>query len=210
MSEMKDYYESISPVAESFRALRTKIKRSFLENGWKTLLITAAGPGEGATSISLDLARSFQKNGDKVLLVDANLRLPALGEQLDARGEGLSDILARGAMPTERIVTPTEEPDLLPAGKAPENPAEMLGSKNMQQLLEALKEQYEIILIDTPPAAVVADAAILSAQTDAVLLVVEDGAANKRQVKKAIDAIEQAGGHLIGAVMNKTSPRDMR
>lgn len=205
MSDQRDYYQNLSPTAEAFRVLRTNLMHAFAENKWKTLVVTAAGPGEGASTVALELARSLVRNGEKVLLVDGNLRIPVLAERTEQQAAGgLSDVLRNKGAYRDVLLSKEGEPDLLGAGTLAENPSELLGSSAMQLLMDDARKHYDYIIIDTPPAAMVADAVIVSSRADATLLVVEDGAADKKEIRQTIEAIEKAGGNLLGAVMNKT------
>lgn len=193
---------SFITIPESFSVLRTNLKRLFVDNQWKSMVITATNQGEGTTTVTRGLARSLHKNGEKVLLIDANFRDPSFNDYATNQQEGLSEFLLEPKDIEAYILHQDNEPDLFLAGTHLENPTEKLGSQAMVALLENLKNRYDYILFDTPPAGGVADALIIGSLADAVLLVIEEGVTDKHQMKKTISAIQQAGGNVIGAVMN--------
>ena len=194
--------------AESIRQLRTNL--TFLRpagrpvRGGEVVVVTSALGGEGRTTTALDLARSVAEAGERVLLVEADLRRPTLGAALHLEaGPGLSDVLA-GHVEVAAAVRPGDVDGLsvLPAGTVPPNPAELLGSPRMADVVAALRLGYEKVLLDTPPLLPVTDAAVCSALADGVLLVVRWGRTSRDEVAEAARMLEQVHASVLGSVLN--------
>jgi polysaccharide biosynthesis transport protein len=195
-----------SQAAEAFRGLRTSILLSTPDLQPKVIVIASSIAGEGKTTVSANLGVSFAHRGESVLLIDADLRRSSLHTQfgLPYSRVGTSTLLTRRTDDTG-IVTPLESlPNLklLPAGPHPPNPAELLGSKRMVELLEAYSLEYDRIIIDTPPILSVADSLALSHLADAVVLVVRSGIARKKAVLRVRDLLQRANSNLVGVVFN--------
>ncbi len=201
MFTIKDNPQSVS--AEAYRILRTNIQYSSFDKKVKSIVVTSAEPGEGKSTTCSNLAVSFAQNGEKVVLIDCDLRKPSMHRIFKVSNiEGLSDILI-GKETFENIVKKDiENLYLIPAGKIPPNPAEMLGSKNMEKLLEKLKEQFDIIILDTAPLQAVTDAQILSTKVDATVLVVKSNVTNKDSLLQAKSLLEKVGANIIGTILN--------
>ncbi len=163
-----------SPSSEAFKALRTRIQYAKLEEvPIRTILLTSSVPGEGKTTISVNLAGSLAQMDKKVLLIDCDLRKPRIHNVFEIdRYPGLSDYLFSNAS-LEEIIRKTkfENLDIVPSGTIPPNPSELLGSKQMKEFLEKMKKQYDFIIIDSPPYISVTDAEILFRITDGTILV---------------------------------------
>ncbi|MEA1991113.1 MAG: polysaccharide biosynthesis tyrosine autokinase [Thermodesulfobacteriota bacterium] len=192
-----------SNVAEGFRTIRTNLLFSSPDVEKKHILITSALPRDGKTLQAANIAISFAKMGKKVLLIDADMRKARIHEIFNLeRSPGLSEYLAgkeSGPQPTE--ITGLE---VFTAGRTSPNPAELLGSKRMKELLESerAKGDFDMIIIDSPPVLSVADAAILSAVTDGVVLVVNAGSTPKPAIQRAIQQLSDVEAKLIGCVLN--------
>lgn len=194
--------------AESIRQLRTNL--AFLRAagtptaGAEVVLVTSALGGEGKTTTALDLARSFAEAGERVLLVEADLRRPTLVPALHLEpGPGLSDVLA-GQAEAGAAVRPggAEGLSVLPAGTVPPNPAELLGSARMAEVVRALRGTYDKVLLDAAPLLPVTDAAVCSAVADGVLLVVRWGRTGRDEVAEAAAMLEQVHADVLGTVLN--------
>ena len=201
MFTIKEKTQSVS--AEAYRTLRTNIQYSSFDKKVKSIVITSAEPGEGKSTTCSNLAISFAQNGEKVILIDCDLRKPSMHKIFKISNiEGLSDILI-GKEKFENIVKQDiENLYLLPAGKIPPNPAEMLGSKNMEKLLEKLKQEFDIIILDTAPLQAVTDAQILSTKTDATILVVKSNVTKKESILKTKKLLEKVEANIIGTILN--------
>src|SRR5690554_2450082 len=195
------HYDPKSPVAEAFRTLRTNLQFSALDRELRTLLVTSAGPGEGKSTITLNLAIAITQSGKEVILVDADLRKPVIHKRFGLRNEiGLTNILVHG--PAEEALQETAVPNLkvVTSGPIPPNPAEMLASGMMDKVRDFLKERAEMVLFDCPPVVAVTDAAVLSRKVDGVLLVVQLGAVEREAARQAKTLLENVKAPLLGIV----------
>jgi len=195
-----------SVLAESFRSLRTSILQSSTVSRPQVLLVTSTQPGEGKTSTAINLALALAQRGERVLLIDGDLRKPEISSTLGLTNtKGLSKVLAKACRLGEAIERPSLSPNLwaLPAGKRPQNPAELLSAPNMEQLLQELRRHFDHLVIDSPPVLLVTDAAVLSKFVDGVLLVVESGVTSRNAVLRAYKTLETSGARILGTVVNK-------
>jgi capsular exopolysaccharide synthesis family protein len=197
--------EPRAPIAEAFRSLRSNIQFSGVDDPIKTLLVTSPGPEEGKSTISANLAVIMAHEGKRVLLVDADLRRPRVHKMMGvSNNQGLTDFFLRSHTELNGIIRSWEYDNLylLTSGKHAPNPAELLGSTRMTQVLNMLRGKYDFVIIDTPPIGAVTDPVILSAKTDAVLLVVEPKKTRMAAAVQAVEQLKRAGANLIGMVYN--------
>lgn len=194
-----------SPISEAFRTLRTNIQFSNIDNELKTILFTSAGPGEGKSSTVANLAVTIAQTGKKVLVIDADMRNPSQHKVFELNNrEGLSTTLVASFSCLEHIQHSQQDGlDILAAGPIPPNPAELLGSKRMKQLLSEVVETYDIVLIDTPPTIAVTDSSVLAQSADGVALIVSSGEVSREYAMKAKEQLEKVGAKIIGTVLNK-------
>ena len=201
-----------SQMAESYRALRTSLLLSNLGAPPKVIMVTSARPQEGKTTTSINTAIVLAQKGVRVLLVDADLRRPSIHKTLGmGPRSGLSNVLTGSATLQQTITTSPILPNLLimPAGTPPPNPAELLASSNMRDLIVELRELYDHIVIDTPPTLSVTDAVVLSPRADATILVIRSGQTTKPALRRARDILMQVNAHVAGVLLNAvdlTSP----
>ena len=201
-----------SQMAESYRALRTSLLLSSLGAPPKVIMITSALPQEGKTTTSINTAIVLAQKGVRVLLIDGDLRRPSIHKTLGmGPHSGLSNVLTGSTTLDEAIVRTTLLPNLfvLPAGTPPPNPAELLASSNMRDVLLQLREQYDHVVIDTPPSLSVTDAVVLSPRADAVILVIRSGQTSKHALRRSRDILFQVNAKLVGVLLNAvdlTSP----
>ena len=192
-------------VAEAYRIIRTNLGFGSVDSEIKTVQVTSAVKGEGKTTTAANVAVSLALAGSKVLLVDADLRRPALHRILGLEGldGGLSDTLSNGRS-WQSAVIPTATPNLffLNAGTVPPNPAELLSSKKMRALIDDLKENFEMVIFDSPPVLSVADAAIIASRMDGTILVSRSGFVPRHLCLQAKNSIESVNGKIIGCVLN--------
>jgi succinoglycan biosynthesis transport protein ExoP len=196
--------EPTSVISEAFRALRTAVLFSTPGAPPKVILLTSATSGEGKSVTSLNLAATLAESGSRVLLIDADLRRPTCHRSLGTgNARGLSSFLSGQATLAE-VITPLDKPhlDFLPAGPTPPNPAELVGSSRMRDLLASLRDEYEFVIVDSPPVVPVTDGVVLSREADAVVLVVKGHDTPLELVRRARDHLGVANAHLIGAVIN--------
>jgi exopolysaccharide transport family protein len=201
-----------SQMAESYRALRTSLLLSNLGAPPKVIMVTSARPQEGKTTTSINIAIVLAQKGVRVLLIDADLRRPSIHKTLGmGPRSGLSNVLTGSATLQQTVATSPVLPNLfiMPAGTPPPNPAELLASSNMRDLLEELREQFDHIVIDTPPTLSVTDAVVLSPRADATILVIRSGQTTKQALRRARDILMQVNAHVAGVLLNAvdlTSP----
>ena len=197
--------EPRSPMTEAFRTLRTNISYAAVDREIKSILITSAHMGEGKSTTSANLAVVMAQTGQETLLVDCDLRKPMLHKIFElANHKGLTNLLTE-TLPLEELLHPTQQDKLqvLTSGPIPPNPAEMLASRRMANLLEELRSRYERIIIDTTPIEAVTDAIVLSSQVDGVLLVVNSGRTPVQLARDARDKLARANAHLLGIILNR-------
>lgn len=197
-----------SPRAESFRALRTNLQ--FLDMaGRSSFVVTSSIPSEGKSTTTINLAIALADAGKRVALLDTDLRKPKVAEYLGIEGgAGLTDVLI-GRAHIRDVMLPWGGRSLyvLPAGKIPPNPSELLGSTQMGSLLDALERDFDVVLCDGPPLLPVTDAAILSRLTSGALMVVAAGKTTKHQLAGATDALNNVDAKLAGFVMSMVPTR---
>jgi len=194
-----------SQMAESYRALRTSLLLSNLGSPPKVIMITSALPQEGKTTTSINCAVVLAQKGVRVLLIDADLRRPSIHKTLGmGPRSGLSNVLTGSATLEQAITRSAILPNLsvLPAGTPPPNPAELLASTNMRDVLEELREQYDHIVVDTPPTLSVTDAVVLSPRADAIVLVIRSGQTTKQALRRSRDVLLQVNAKVSGVLLN--------
>ncbi|NMC54495.1 MAG: polysaccharide biosynthesis tyrosine autokinase [Chloroflexi bacterium] len=194
-----------SPVAESFRSLRTNIELTSIDQPVHTIMVSSPGTSEGKSTIAINLAVAIAQSEKKVVIVGADLRKPVLQEMLGLEGKkGLSDLL-RKEVTLEEVMYPIQENTLwvIPAGTLPPNPTEVLGSKTFGQFLNSLHDMVDIVILDGAPF-IVADATVLAAQVDGVLLVIRPDYTKKDAMISMRDQINRTGCQALGVVLNFT------
>ena len=194
-------------IAESYRAIRTNIIFSS-DRQIKRIVITSSGPSEGKTTTAVNIANVMARAGDKTLLIDGDMRRPRVHKifGLDSAARGLSNYLVGGA-PLDGLFQPTrvEGLSVLTAGPIPPNPVELLNSPRLKELFEVAARQFDRIIVDTPPVIAVTDSAILSRLADAVIVAVHGGRTHRDVVKRAIDVVQNVGGHILGVILNNVN-----
>jgi len=196
-----------SPRAESFRTLRTNLQflavSDMEEKRGRTFVISSAGPGEGKSTTSANLAVALAETGSRVLLIDGDLRLPAIAKYMGIEGGvGLTDILI-GKVEISDVLQRWGRDELfvIPSGKVPPNPSELLGSRAMDELLEMVGEHFDYVIIDAPPLLLVTDAAVLSKRTNGALLVAASGSTRKQSLAGAVQTLNSAGSKVLGIIV---------
>lgn len=194
-----------SPVAEAFRSLRTNLEYSSVDNPAKTILVTSSGESEGKSTVAANLAIVEAQSGKKVIIIDADMRRPKVHVQFNkSNRKGLSDVVT-GKLRIEDVVKTFDQVEnlsIITCGTIPPNPSELLGSDRMSQTLKELEEQFDLIIIDTPPM-IVSDAQILSGKVDGVIFVVIPGQTRAIAALRPIEELRRIGSHVMGIVANK-------
>ena len=204
MKSIISYNDPKSVISEQYRAIRTNIEYSNVDQNTKTILVTSSDKNEGKTTTVSNLAVSFANLNKKILLIDCDLRNASIHKMFKLNNiYGLTDILAKDRA-VDKCIQKTELENLyvLTAGAIPPNPAEILSSEKMKNLIEDLKNIYDYIFIDTPPIGLVTDAGVLSSFIDGVVLVVKSESVEKKyleETKKKLDAVD---ARILGAILN--------
>lgn len=194
--------DPLNPRSEAFRVVRTNLQ--FLDvEGAHSFVVTSSVPAEGKSSTAINLAVALADAGKKVALLDADLRRPRVAEYLGIEGGvGLTDVLI-GRVRVGDVMLPWGNRSLyvMPTGKTPPNPSELLGSTQMKQLLEALERDFDAVIFDSPPLLPVTDGAILARMTTGALMVVAAGKTTTHQFDSALGRLEASDSKLAGVVM---------
>ena len=200
-----------APISEAYRALRTSVLLSTADRPPQVLLVTSSQPGEGKTVTALNLALTMAQKGGRVLLIDADMRRPGIAKALKLTlTKGLSGILTGAYEYGPELLSKIERAEglsLLPSGPIPPNPAELLCSMKMEALLKRLRQDFDHIIIDSPPVLPITDPTILSSIVDGVIMVVECEMTTRAALSRACGVIEHAGGKILGTVLNKVDVR---
>lgn len=198
--------DSSSHASEAYKALRTSLLFSAIDQELKVIVITSAEQGEGKSRTAANLAVALAHAENRTLLVDADFRRPSQHRIFGRiRNVGLSNLILRDMNPNEVVGGVETVPNLwlLASGPTPPNPSELLGSGRMKELMAWLSEQFAYVIIDTPPVNAVTDASILAASAGGTILVVEQGRTTVPALQHAKQVLDRVGAHTIGAVMNK-------
>lgn len=198
-----------SPVAESYRMLRTNLQHSAGDRVLRTLMITSSSPLEGKSVTAANLASAIAQSGLRAILIDADMRRPTQHQIFQLENKvGLSTVLQRGDISVADILQAVSVPNLsvVSSGPMPDSPSELLSSKRMGDLIELLEQYADILIFDTPPVMAVSDAAILASRLDGILLVIDANRTRRGAAQRSKEALLAVGGRLIGAVLNRMSP----
>lgn len=207
-----------SPVSEAYRSLRTAILFSNVDRQTRSMIVTSAGPREGKSITSANLAVVLAQGGHRVLLIDADLRRPSQQTLFEKPANyGLTNLLLDmpptfdssrlGDMYSQLsravVATGVSGLYLMTSGELPPNPAELIGSNRMKTLIKALSTRFDFVIIDTPPILAVTDAVALSTRVDSVLLVTRAGSTRHSQLKQAVHRLKEVNANLAGVVLNR-------
>ena len=195
-----------SPIAEAYRHLRTSLLLSSAGTPPRAILVTSSQPSEGKTTTAINTAFMLAQTGAQILIIDCDLRRPRLHAQFNlSNNRGLTNCLSGESDDLDSLIqTYEKQPNLkvLPSGPIPPNPAELLGSEEMRNLLTRLREKFTHIIVDSPPAISFTDASILSTMVDGVMLVVHGGRSSRAVVRRAKQQLLDVGAHIFGVVLN--------
>ncbi|SFQ98715.1 CpsD/CapB family tyrosine-protein kinase [Desulfoscipio geothermicus] len=200
------WHDPKSPIAETYRILRTNIQFMSIDSKIKSVLITSSSPNEGKSLTTSNLAISMAQNNNKVIIIDGDLRKPVLHDLFDvSSGPGVTDVLLGQVEITSALQeTVVENLRVLTSGQLPPNPAEMVGSARMKQLIREAENIADVVLIDSPPLLPVTDGALLAAGVGGVIIVITRGLTKKNQAIKAKEIINSSQARLLGMVFNKS------
>ncbi|WP_046213681.1 CpsD/CapB family tyrosine-protein kinase [Paenibacillus wulumuqiensis] len=200
-----------SLIAESYKGLRTNIDFSRLDAKVKSIMVTSAALGEGKSTTVANLAIAYAETGRSVLIVDGDLRNPAMHKIFNLSNEkGLSNVLFNTAE-LEKNIQPSRTMNLsvLTSGPVPPNPSEILGSRQMEALMDEVKSQYDLVILDTPPILPFTDAQVATPLCDGAVLVIKAGGESRKDIAKAVSSLEFVGAHLLGAVLNQANRKTL-
>jgi capsular exopolysaccharide synthesis family protein len=211
-SELLIYADSRSSLAEAYRQLRTSILLSTAGHAPKSLLITSSLPSEGKTTTATNTAISLAQTGARVLIIDADMRRPRLHSVFNIEnGDGLSTILSTELTETEilKVIKQDEgtKLNLLTSGPIPPNPAELIGSEQMANLLKLLSQHFTHVVVDSPPITSFTDGVLIASMVDGVILVVHAGKSSRQVVRRARQLLQDVGAKIFGVVLNNVNLR---
>ena len=196
--------DKLSPISEAYRAIRTNLQFAGADKAIKSFVFTSAVPSEGKSTTDINLAIVMGQDHKRVLLIDADMRRPVLHRRFGLENRGLSNCFADNLSLKDVIQHDiAENLDVVTSGPVPPNPAELLGSAKMQELLKEAEAEYDYVFLDMPPILVVTDAAVLGSQTDGVILVVGSGDISPDEGRQAKDLLEKAHVNILGVILNK-------
>lgn len=209
-SELLIYADSRSSLAEAYRQLRTSILLSTAGHAPKSLLITSSLPAEGKTTTATNTAISLAQTGAKVLIIDADMRRPRLHSVFSIEnGEGLSTLLSSDLNESQIRKTIKQDPGtklhLLTSGPIPPNPAELIGSQQMADLMTLLQKDFTHVVVDSPPIASFTDGVLIASMVDGVILVVHSGKSSRQVVRRARQLLNDIGAKVFGVVLNNVN-----
>jgi capsular exopolysaccharide synthesis family protein len=190
--------------------LRTNLRFSGIENPSGALLVTSAGPTEGKTTTAANLAVAVAQSGRRVILLDCDLRRPTIDKYFGlTNNEGLSSLFLNDTTTLESVMQSTklETLKVITSGPIPPNPAELLDSNRMRRILDTLRSQADLLIIDSPPVLAVADASILGARCSGALLVIDAGRTRSDVSRRAVETLGKTGTKVLGVVLNRISTR---
>ncbi len=192
---------------EAFRMLRTNLRYFNVDEELSSILVTSAGPEEGKTSISWNLARAEARAGKRVLCIEADMRRPTLAKHVDIAPDGGLSLILAGVVDPADAITTVSGVDIIPAGPLPPNPAELIESQRMRKLIQWGEKTYDRVIIDTPPAAVVADAIPIVPMVSGVVIVVRLGHSQRDAVESLRTQLANVNAPVLGVVLNGSVDR---
>lgn len=202
-----------TPIAEAFRSLRTNIQYASVDHPIRTLLVTSPSPKDGKSTVASNLATVMAQSGKQVVLIDADMRRPSLHSKLRlSNRSGLSDLFVQsnGQIPASLRETKVPGLGLVTSGALPPNPAELVGSEKMGDIMRQMLTHVDMVVVDTPPVMAVTDAAILAPKVDGVLLVFRPGGTKIAAAKQTVETLARGGANVLGIVLNGVGKRGAR
>ncbi|MCU0873571.1 MAG: polysaccharide biosynthesis tyrosine autokinase [Pirellulaceae bacterium] len=201
---LRVYHHPRGRIAEAYRAVRTALYFSTRGTAHKVIQVTSPNPGDGKTTLASNLAVSIANSGKRTLLIDADFRRPRVHKVFGlGDGVGLSEVMSGSVELADAILeTAIDGLSILICGRRPANPAELLTSTKFQQLIEVLREKYDMVIVDTPPVLAVTDPLAVAPRVDGVLLVIRLGKSARSVAQNALEALDSIGGTVLGVVVN--------
>ncbi|HLF90833.1 MAG TPA: CpsD/CapB family tyrosine-protein kinase, partial [Anaerolineales bacterium] len=202
-----------TPIAEAFRSLRTNIQYASVDRSIRTLLITSPSPKDGKSTIATNLATVIAQSGRQVALIDSDMRRPSLHSKLRLSNRtGLSDLFVQsnGQVASYLRETKVHGLELITSGSLPPNPAELVGSEKMGEIMRQMLSCADVVVIDSPPVMAVTDAAVLAPRVDGVLLILRPGITKLAAAKQTVETLLRGGANILGAVLNGIGKRGGR
>ena len=194
-----------NPAAEAYRVIRTSVQFAQAGKELQTIALTSCTPNEGKSTTISNLAVVLTQAGKSVLLIDCDMRNPTVHKNFNLSNKvGLSSCISMGTAVADAVQeTGIEGLDALTAGVIPPNPSELLGSERMQNILQRAKEEYDYVLIDTPPVLPVTDSLVLGRMVDGLILVIDSGEIKVEMAREVKNQLIHAGANILGVVLNK-------
>jgi non-specific protein-tyrosine kinase len=197
-----------SPVSEAYRTLRTNLSFYSVDDPIRSLVVTSSASDDGKSIVAANLAVTMAQSGRKTILVESDLRRPTLHDLFGLEAEpGLTNVILGDESGLPLQITDVDNLSLLASGPKPPNPADMLGSKRIDALIEELTGQADFVIFDTPPAIAVTDAAVLGAKVNGVLLVISAGKTRREHAERAKETLEKARARIVGVTLTN-APQD--
>lgn len=202
-----------SPISEAFRSIRTNLRFSSIDSPTRSLIVTSPIPGEGKTTVAVNLGVVLAQSGLRVILIDADLHRPAVHRRFKMNNNfGLTTLFMQSEPDLQAVLkqTPVNGLSIMTSGPLPPNPSELLGSEKMGSILQAVMKAADYVIIDTPPVTVVTDAAVLSKRVDGMVMVVCPGKTPVYGMRQALNDIARIGGKVLGVVLNDLHSKGVR
>lgn len=194
-----------SPISEAYRNIRTNLQFANIDANLKTIIVTSPTAGEGKTTTISNVGITLAGLGKKVIMIDCDFRKPRIHKTFKlSNSKGITNILLENTSYTDYVQNgPVENLEILTCGQIPPNPSEMLSSHKMKNLINSIKEDYDYVLLDTPPVGIVTDACIISTYADGVILVCASGQVEIDMATRAKENLNKVNANIIGVVVNK-------
>lgn len=203
-SLFEDLADPTSPVAEAYSAILAALRFSTPTGAPKTVLVTSSRPSEGKSSSAFALAHNYARRGAKVLIIDGDLRRPAF--KSESKAKGLTTLLTNNEPIADHVsTTHFESLWLLPCGNVPPNPADLLSTPRIKQIVAEAASQYDLVIVDGPPLLGLADASLLASACGNVMMVIESGKTRTSAAREAMERIEDSGAHIVGVTLTKST-----
>lgn len=202
--ELVTFHDPLDSASEAYRMLRTNLFYALIDEPPEVVVLTSARPGEGKSTTCANLGVTLAQAGRNVLLLDCDLRNPAQHRLFGIpNSPGLIDVLAGARSLQATWNAPLEKLKVVPAGHVPPNPSEILSSRRFVEFLTRVREEFDYVLLDTPPVCAVSDTAVVAKHGDGVLLVLDFQDSSKRPLRQALNILNGVGANVIGTVTNR-------